>query len=171
MKHLIQFALVVSAFWVAMGFTACSDNDSGQEAGIPAQPGGEGGVGNSNNEGDTIMIRDITIIVNGMSFHATLEDNDAAHTFASMLPLTLDMDEMNGNEKYCYLDSSLSTGSYRPGTIRSGDLMLYGSSCIVLFYETFSSSYSYTRLGRIDNPEGLASAVGGGNVTVRFEVQ
>ena len=163
MKHLIQFALVVSAFWVAMGFTACSDNDSGQEAGIPAQPGGEGGAGNSNNEGDTIMIRDITIIVNGMSFHATLEDNDAAHTFASMLPLTLDI--------YCYLDSSLPTGSYRPGTIRSGDLMLYGSSCIVLFYETFSSSYSYTRLGRIDNPEGLASAVGGGNVTVRFEVQ
>lgn len=63
-----------------------------------------------------------------------------------------------------------ATESYRPGMIRAGDLMLYGSSCVVLFYETFSSGYSYTRLGRIDNPEGLSATVGGGNVTVSFIV-
>ena len=71
-----------------------------------------------------------------------------------MLPLTLDMSELNGNEKYHYLDESLPT-----------------SSCVVLFYETFSSSYSYTRLGKIDNPGGLAAALGSGNVSVVFEVQ
>ena len=48
--------------------------------------------------------------------------------------------------------------------------MLYGSNCIVLFYETFSSSYSYTRIGRLDNPSGLASDLGRGNVSVTFEI-
>lgn len=110
------------------------------------------------------------ISVNGTSFAATLEDNEAARAFADLLPLTLDMNEMNGNEKYYYLDESLPTESYRPGTIRTGDLMLYGSSCVVLFYETFSSSYSYTRLGRIDNPKGLADVIGNGNVGVSFTI-
>ena len=79
------------------------------------------------------------------------------------------MNELNGNEKYHYLDSSLPTNSYQPGTIHAGDLMLYGNNCVVLFYETFNSSYSYTRIGSIDDPSGLAAALGSGNVSVRFE--
>ena len=117
------------------------------------------------------MERNLTITINGTAFTATLSDNDAARAFASMLPMTLNMSELNGNEKYYYLDNDLPTDSQRPGTIHAGDLMLYGSSCVVLFYETFSSGYSYTRLGQIDNPEGLAAAVGNGNVSVRFDVQ
>lgn len=78
---------------------------------------------------------------------------------------------MNGNEKYYYLPDNLPTSSSNPGRIQTGDLMLYGSSCVVLFYESFSTSYSYTRLGRVDNPSGLASALGSGSVTVSFELQ
>lgn len=85
--------------------------------------------------------------------------------------MALDMSELNGNEKYFYLDTSLTTDSYRPGNIQTGDLMLYGNNCVVLFYETFSSGYSYTRLGRVDNPEGLAVALGTGAVTVTFSVR
>ena len=77
--------------------------------------------------------------------------------------------ELNGNEKYHYLSSSLPTAAYQPGTIHAGDLMLYGNNCVVLFYETFNTSYSYTRIGAIDNPSGLASALGSGNISVRFE--
>ena len=108
-------------------------------------------------------------IVGGTTFPATLADNETARAFARLLPLTLQMTELNGNEKYHYLDSSLPTGTYRPGTIQAGDLMLYGSDCIVLFYKTFSSTYSYTRIGAINNPSSLAQALGSGNVSVRFE--
>ena len=84
--------------------------------------------------------------------------------------MTVNMSEMNNNEKYYYLPENLPTASSNPGRIQTGDLMLYGSSCVVLFYKTFSTSYSYTRLGRVDNPVGLASALGSGNVTVTFEL-
>ncbi len=80
------------------------------------------------------------------------------------------MNELNGNEKYHYLSENLPTDSYRPVTIRNGDLMLYGSNCVVLFYETFASSYSYTRIGQLGNPSGLASVLGQGNVSVTANI-
>ena len=111
----------------------------------------------------------INVIVGTKTFTATLADSETGRAFTQLLPQTLPMTELNGNEKYHYLDSSLPTDSYRPGTIHAGDLMLYGNNCVVLFYETFSSSYSYTRIGSIDNPAGLAAALGSGNMSVRFE--
>lgn len=125
---------------------------------------------NKNNGGENEMSRTIIIRVGDRNFAATLEDNATARAFAALLPMTVTMNEMNGNEKYHYLSENLPTDSYRPGTISNGDLMLYGSSCVVLFYETFSSSYSYTRIGWLDNPTGLASALGRGNVNVTFEI-
>ena len=178
MKRLLNGILVTFLFFfTTTTLVACSDDDPVDEmTEIPTSPSdeeddnGENNGDNNDNDNEP-MERNITITVNGTSFAATLEDNEAGRVFAALLPLTLDMSEMNGNEKYHYLDESLPTESYRPGTIQAGDLMLYGSSCVVLFYETFSSGYSYTRLGRIDNPEGLAAAVGGGNVSVTFSVQ
>ena len=111
----------------------------------------------------------INIIIGSKAFSATLADSETGEAFAALLPLSVTMNELNGNEKYHYLSTSLPTAAYRPGTIHAGDLMLYGNNCVVLFYETFNTSYSYTRLGAIDNPSGLASALGSGNVSVRFE--
>ena len=110
----------------------------------------------------------INIIIGSKAFTATLADSETGEAFAALLPLTVTMNELNGNEKYHYLSSSLPTAAYQPGTIHAGDLMLYGNNCVVLFYETFNTSYSYTRLGAIDNPSGLAAALGSGNVSVQF---
>lgn len=101
-------------------------------------------------------------------FAITLIDSPAAHEFALQLPLTLDMDELNGNEKKADLPKALPTNASRPGTIRNGDIMLYGSTTLVVFYLTFDSSYSYTRLGRVDDPAGLAQALGRRGVRVVF---
>jgi hypothetical protein len=57
-----------------------------------------------------------------------------------------------------------------PGTIRNGDLMLYGASTLVVFYSSFDSAYSYTRLGRVMEPAGLAQALGSRGVRVVFSM-
>ena len=101
-------------------------------------------------------------------FAITLTRNAAARAFAAQLPLTLDMRELNGNEKHAELPKALPAKASRPGTIRNGDLMLYGTDTLVVFYSTFDSSYSYTRLGRVDDPAGLAEALGRRDARVSF---
>ena len=112
----------------------------------------------------------IKITVNSQTFAATLLDNNSATAFKKMLPLTINMIELNGNEKYYDFPISLPTNSSIPGTIKNGDLMLYGSKTLVLFYKTFSTSYRYTKLGSVDDITGLAATLGSGNVMVTFEL-
>ena len=104
-------------------------------------------------------------------FAITLADNTTARAFSALLPLTLDMSELNGNEKHASLPQALPVNASRPGTIRSGDLMLYGTDTLVVFYRTFDSSYSYTRIGRLDDPAGLAQALGRRDVQVVFSTK
>ena len=118
-------------------------------------------------EDDTML--KMEIMVGSTSFTATLYDNAAAKALIEQLPMTLNMSELNGNEKYDYLDHNLPTDPGRPSEIKAGDLMLYGNNCLVLFYESFSTSYSYTPLGYIDDPEGLAEALGSGSVQITFK--
>lgn len=113
----------------------------------------------------------IAIIVGGKHFSATLYDNAAAKTFAGRFPLTLSMSELNGNEKYADLETGLPASPINPGVIQTGDLMLYNGGCLVLFYESFSTSYSYTPLGRVENPQGLAEALGRGSAAVTFQAE
>jgi hypothetical protein len=101
-------------------------------------------------------------------FAVALTDNAAARAFTAQLPLTLDMSELNGNEKHAHLPEPLPANASRPGTIRNGDLMLYGADTLVVFYVTFQSSYSYTRLGRVDDASDLPQALGPRGVRVLF---
>lgn len=106
--------------------------------------------------------------INERRFAITLADNDTAHALASQLPLTLHMEELNGNEKHARLPTSLPANASRPGLIRNGDLMLYGKDTLVVFYSTFNSMYSYTRIGRVDDTAGLTQALGPGSARITF---
>jgi adenylate cyclase len=109
--------------------------------------------------------------VRNRRFAATLADTEAARAFAARMPMTLDMTDLNGNEKKIDFSEALPASPSRPGKIRSGDLMLYGTNTLVIFYLTFDSPYSYTRLGWVDDTTGLAQALGNGSVRVAFTPQ
>ena len=109
----------------------------------------------------------IVVRAGGRAFAAAVEDTATGRAFLDLLPLTLDMAELNGNEKYRY-GVPLPTAAQYCDTIAAGDLMLYGSNCLVLFYGP-AGGYSYTRVGRLLSTDGLADALGTGTATVTFE--
>lgn len=129
----------------------------------------EENTNNENIEGEEDSMR-LNIKIGDKNFTATLEDNETTRSLLKKLPLTINMSELHGNEKYYYFDENLPTNSQNIRNINTGDLMIYGSNCLVIFYESFSTSYSYTKIGHIDNPEGLEQTLGSGNITVTFEV-
>ncbi|MCC8200097.1 MAG: hypothetical protein LIP06_16455 [Tannerellaceae bacterium] len=174
MKHPFTTILMIfSLLLTGGGVTACNpDDDSGSGIEIPSFPDNSGDNNNNgnsghNNENNTNM--QIQVKINGTIYTATLAGNNTAAAFKAMLPLTLNMSDVNRNEKFIQLPAPLPTAATNPGTIRTGDIMLYESAGLVLFYKSFTTSYSYTRIGAIDNPTGLEILVGTGNVTVTFK--
>lgn len=121
-------------------------------------------------QNDTTINR-MKIKIGNTVFTATLFNNTSANAFKKQLPLTVMMKELNGNEKFYFFPGSLPSKAGDIGDIKTGDLMLYGDNCLVLFYKSFTTSYSYTSIGKIDNADGLEKALGTGNVTIVFEFQ
>lgn len=113
----------------------------------------------------------LRITINSYVFRARLVDNNTIEAFKQILPMTVNMSELNNNEKYCSLSTTLPTNTFSPNIINNGDLMLYGTNTLVLFYKTFSTTYSYTRIGYVDNPAKLENILGKGNVIVKFEIE
>jgi len=120
---------------------------------------------------DKISDQKMTVTIGDRNFTAILYDNKTAQEFYDRLPMTLEMSELNGNEKYHNLDNPLPTNSSVAGHISKGDIKLFGDDCLVLFYEGFMSGYSYTNIGYIEDTDGLEEALGSGSVTMTFEAK
>lgn len=119
----------------------------------------------------TTHLGNITLTVGGATFSATMEQNSTAEAFRALLPLNLEMRELNGNEKYHNLLQSLPTNRKSVGTIHAGDIMLYNDNCVVVFYKTFETSYSYSPIGHITNAQGLQEALDSGSSNILFEIE
>ena len=110
------------------------------------------------------VIKSMKVEINNQEYSVNLEDNETVTSLINLLPLEVTMNELNGNEKYVYLDESLPTNSSNPKHINAGDVMLFGNNCLVIFYESFDTSYSYTKIGHIDNLPDL----GNDNIDVKI---
>ena len=116
------------------------------------------------NNNTSEVVKTMKVIINNNEYIVNLENNEAVTSFLNTLPQELNMNELNGNEKYVYLDESLPSKSSNIGKINKGDVMLYGDDCLVIFYKSFNTSYSYTKMGHIDNLPDL----GNESVKVKF---
>lgn len=169
---------VICMITVSFSVVACSKNlTEEKEANTPKVSESISTISkNENIEATQVIIEekenmfDIKIVVGEQNFSAILYDNETTRALIEQFPMTLNMQELNGNEKYYYLPDSLPTNAIRPSSIQTGDFMLYGNNCLVLFYENFSTSYNYTPLGWIDNSDELEEALGSGDVQVIFQV-
>ena len=104
-------------------------------------------------------------------FAADLANTAAAAELRDLLPLTLNMADHLSNEKHGELPRTLNRNDSRPGRIQAGDIMLWQGHTLVVFYESFDSAYSYTRLGKIREVENLKAAVGRGHIEMRFGME
>jgi len=112
----------------------------------------------------------INININEKTFTATLEDNTAAKELYEIIEtegLTVEMSDYSGFEKVGSLGRTLTADDKQTRT-KSGDIVLYNGSQLVMFYGT--NSWSYTRLGKIDDLSGWEEALGSGDITAEFSV-
>ena len=101
-------------------------------------------------------------------FTATLEDNVAVQELIEIMkeePVSIEMSDYSGFEKVGPLGRSLTTANQQTIT-SAGDIVLYSGNQIVMFYG--SNSWSYTRIGKIDDLTGWEDALGNGSITAVF---
>ncbi len=120
--------------------------------------------------GNDLKTPKMEVRVGNAVFTATLEYNAAVEELVAMMkenPITINMNDYSGFEKVGPLGRSL-TASDSQMTTNAGDIVLYNSNQIVMFYG--SNSWSYTKIGHIDNLTGWEEALGSGDITAVFSL-
>lgn len=167
----LLFECLVSLGMAAVLLTGCQmqGSEAATSQAVSQRKGETAASEQMQQQGKTVKMQQIEIRVGKSVYTADLYENETAQAFAALLPLQVTMQELNGNEKYIYLQEALPAEDQAVSYVRAGDLMLFGTDCVVLFYEDFSTSYRYTRIGRIAKPEGLEQVLGTGPAKVTFQ--
>ena len=99
------------------------------------------------------------ININSEKYVINVENEALMEEIYNALPEIFTMNELNGNEKYYYLNSTMkNANSEAVGQVQKGDVMLFGSDCLVIFYDSFETEFRYTKIGHIDNLGDIGSS-------------
>ncbi|WP_317854425.1 cyclophilin-like fold protein [Chakrabartyella piscis] len=129
-----------------------------------------GEVATTTENSEEITEETLQIMVGAYDFTTTFADNSSAKALKELLAdgdITIDMVDYGGFEKVGSLGTSLPTNNTSI-TTELGDIILYQGNQIVIYYDT--NSWSFTRLGKIENTENLKEALGSGDVTVTLSL-
>lgn len=168
----VFFSLILTLSLAACGSGGGDQTQSGSAVPSVSESGGqttppEPADESTSQENSTVKMN---VQVGGTTFTATLEQNAAVDALVDMMrdaPIELQMSDYAGFEKVASLGASLPTSNSQT-TTHAGDIVLYSGNQIVIFYG--SNSWSYTRLGKIDDLTGWEDALGSGDVTVTFSI-
>lgn len=147
--------------------SAAPDDKTGPSSAMPEKNAED--AENKSDEKEETEMR-MRVQVNGSTFFAVLKENEAVRTLVELMeqaPVTIAMSDYAGFEKVGPLGQSLPASNSQT-TTQAGDIVLYNGDQIVIFYG--SNSWSYTRLGHIEDLTGWEEALGGGDVTVTFSL-
>lgn len=154
-KKILSGLLMVVAL---IGITACFNKNDPSSIGDSSV----------STEGDTQMGVSVTLTIKNEEFALNLEENEATRALVEKLrerPLAISFDDYGGFEKVGSLGFSLPRNDSSMTTY-PGDVVLYNGNNIVIFYG--SNSWSYTKLGHIDDVDRLTNALSGDNVNISF---
>lgn len=149
LRKLLFIGLFYSCFIFLSG---CGTADSSREINAPSK---------ISKGSETIQLK-----MNGNDYQIDLERNTTAEELHEILPEEFAMKDLHQNEKYFELPKGLPVQAEKVGKVEIGDVLLYGNQTLVIFYQSFETSYSYTRIGRIRQQELLAEQLGSGDVVV-----
>ena len=118
-------------------------------------------------------MKPITMRINDEEVEVTWEDNESVRALSDLVsgsPLTIESSMYGGFEQVGSIGTSLPSNDVNMRT-EAGDIVLYSDSNMVVFYG--SNSWSYTRLGHIENKsaEELADLLGGSDVTITLSAE
>ena len=155
-----KLIVILCLLLVLIGMTACGkSNNRAEESEISL-------ASVDNVEVERYMI----ITVGAYSFDVLLEDNVTVNELLGILeagPIVIEMEDYSGFEKVGSLGRSLTRNDKQITTNR-GDIVLYNGNNIVVFYG--SNSWSYTRIGRVENLDNWEEALGSGDVIVELSI-
>ena len=151
---------------VAEPVDAASEAESVQDTEMNETGAAETDIQNHTEEN---TVTNMNVQVGDVVFSATLEENEAVSALVEMMrenPVVIQMSDYSGFEKVGPLGTSLPASNSQT-TTQAGDIVLYNGNQIVIFYG--SNTWSYTRLGHIDDLTGWEDALGSGDVMVTFD--
>ena len=176
------FSLIAVMFAMALVLTACSEKagakafDNITEIQPPEVTESENEIEEVKKEDETEKkeetgvqtVMKMNVQIGDYNFTAALENNAAVEELLDMMkegPITIQMEDYSGFEKVGPLGRSLTTSNSQT-TTSAGDIVLYNGNNIVMFYG--SNSWSYTRIGKIDDLSDWKKALGNGSITAIF---
>lgn len=113
----------------------------------------------------------LKITVGEHTFYAAFAENPSADEFQELLAqgaITVEMQDYGGFEKVGSLDTELTRTDERI-TTEPGDVTLYQGDQITIYYGT--NTWNFTRLAKIDDPEGLKEKLGSGTIQATFSLE
>ncbi|MGW6588937.1 cyclophilin-like fold protein [Streptomyces globisporus] len=155
----LRRALTVATTGLLLAATACSEGSSAEQApttsavssSAPASPPASASASPTGSDRSTPM--DIRVTIDGQEVEATLNDSPAARDLASLLPLTLDLEDFHGTERIADPPRKLTTeNAPEPQAPKTGDLTYFAPwGNLAIFYKDGpSASADLLVLGHID---------------------